>query len=109
MLDRTSWWLENWTQRTAIGQAPWLFRGYIEEGLFQSIDEITNSAVPVDNNGQRLAINEANGLWVGDVKYKDISGPNGVPDGKIDTYDETNIGNPWPKLFGGQNHRFYIS
>lgn len=100
-VDRSSWWLDNWTQRSAVGQAPWLFRGYIEEGLFQSLDEINNSAVPVDNNGQRLAINQATGLWVGDVKYKDISGPQGVPDGKIDTYDETYIGNPWPKLFGG--------
>jgi TonB-dependent starch-binding outer membrane protein SusC len=101
LLDRTSWWLENWTQRTVVGRAPWQFRGYIEEGLFQTIDEINNSAVPVDNNGQRLPVNQATGLWVGDVKYKDISGPQGIPDGKIDTYDETFIGNPWPKLFGG--------
>ena len=100
-VSRTSWWLNDWTQRSAVGQAPWLFRGYIEEGLFQSIAEIDKSAVPVDNQGKRLPTEQANGVWVGDVKFKDISGPNGVPDGKIDTYDETYIGNPWPKMFAG--------
>lgn len=101
LIDRTSWWLNNWTQRSVVGGAPWLFRGYIEEGLFTSTEEIEKSAVPVDNNGNRLPINQANGLWVGDVKFKDISGPNGVPDGKIDVNDQTFIGNPWPKLYAG--------
>ncbi|MBC7888997.1 MAG: TonB-dependent receptor [Ferruginibacter sp.] len=100
-VSRTSWWLNDWTQRASVGEAPWLFRGYIEEGLFQSISEINKSAVPVDNQGKRLPTEQANGVWVGDVKFKDISGPAGVPDGKIDTYDETNIGNPWPKMFAG--------
>lgn len=105
-VNRTSWWLDNWTQRSAVGQAPWMFRGYIEEGLFQSIAEIEKSAVPVDNQGKRLPTEQLNGVWVGDVKFKDISGPNGVPDGIIDTYDETNIGNPWPKMFGGFTNTF---
>ena len=105
-VNRTSWWLDDWTQRSAVGQAPWLFRGYIEEGLFQSIEEINKSAVPVDNNGNRLPTEQANGIWVGDVKFKDLSGPKGVPDGKIDTYDETYIGNPWPKMFAGFTNSF---
>lgn len=105
-IDRVSWWMESWTQRSSVGQAPWLFRGYIEEGLFQSVDEINNSAVPVDNNGNRLPTLETNGVWVGDVKYRDISGPDGVPDGKIDVNDQTDIGNPWPKLFGGFTNDF---
>jgi len=105
-IDRVSWWMDNWTQRSSVGEAPWLFRGYIEEGLFQSIDEINNSAVPVDNNGNRLPTDETNGVWVGDVKFKDLSGPDGIPDGKIDEYDQTNIGNPWPTLFGGFTNSF---
>jgi len=105
-IERTSWWLDSWTQRASVGEAPWMFRGYIEEGLFQSIDEINNSAVPVDNNGNRLSTHETEGIWVGDVKYKDISGADGEPDGKIDVYDQTNIGNPWPKLFGGFTNSF---
>ena len=84
-----------------LGHAPWLFRGYIEEGFFKSVDEINKSAVPVDNNGNRLPTNATTGVWVGDVKYKDING-----DGKIDVNDETYIGNPWPKLFGGFTNSF---
>lgn len=95
-IERTSWWMNNWTQRAAIGLEPWLFRGYIAEGLFQSVDEINSSAVPVDNNGNRRPTDAQNGIWVGDVKYKDING-----DGIIDVNDQTNIGNPWPKFTGG--------
>ncbi|CAN5521855.1 TonB-dependent receptor [soil metagenome] len=104
--ERSSWWLDGWTQRSAVGEAPWLFRGFIEEGLFQSVEEINNSAVPVDNNGNRYPAEQQNGIWVGDVKYKDISGPKGEPDGVIDIYDQTYIGNPWPKLFGGFTNNF---
>jgi TonB-linked SusC/RagA family outer membrane protein len=100
-IQRTSWWMNNWTQRAAIGYAPWLFRGYIEDGLFQSVDEVTNSARPVDNNGNLRPVDPNNGIWVGDVKYKDVNG-----DGKIDVNDETNIGNPWPKLTGGFTNTF---
>lgn len=100
-IERTSWWMNNWTQRAAIGYQPWLFRGYIEDGIFQSVDEIANSAVPVDNSGNRRPIDQQNGIWVGDVKYKDING-----DGKIDVNDMTNIGNPWPKLTMGFTNTF---
>lgn len=99
--ERQSWWLNYWTQRSTIGMEPWLFRGYIEEGIFQSVEEINNSAVPVDNNGNRLPTAQNNGIWVGDAKYRDIN-----KDGKIDVRDITNIGSPWPKLFGGFTNTF---
>lgn len=73
----------------------------MEEGIFGSIEEIENSPVPVDNNGNRLPIDQANGLWVGDIKFKDING-----DGIIDEKDQTTIGNPWPKLFAGFTNSF---
>jgi hypothetical protein len=95
-IERNSWWMNNWTQRAAIGSEPWLFRGYIEEGIFQSVGEIDKSAVPVDNSGNRRPTDPTGGIWVGDVKYKDLNG-----DGKITVDDMTDIGNPWPKLTGG--------
>jgi TonB-dependent starch-binding outer membrane protein SusC len=101
-MERISWWMNNWTQRAAIGYAPWLFRGYISEGLFQSVEEINNSAVPVDNQGNRRPTDPQTGIWVGDVKYKDING-----DKKIDVNDITNIGNPWPTLSLGFSNTFY--
>ena len=102
--ERSSWWLNQqdpWTQRSAIGLQPWLFRGYVQDGIFQSVDEINKSAVPVDNNGARRPTQERGGIWVGDVKYRDINA-----DGKIDVNDKTFIGNPWPKLFGGFTNTF---
>lgn len=99
-LDRINWWMNNWTQRSVVGEAPWLFYGYIEEGIFQSVEELEASALPVDNNNEEYAIAE-NSIWVGDVKYKDING-----DGIITGEDQTFIGNPYPKLSGGFTNSF---
>lgn len=99
------WFLSNFAQRTQVGYAPWLFFGYLEEGLFQSREEIENSARPVDNNNVPREAAE-NSIWVGDVKYKDVSGPEGVPDGIITADDRTFLGNPYPKWFGGFTNTF---
>lgn len=103
-VDRKPWYVgdsgsgNNWAQRAAVGQAPWLFQGYIEEGLFQSVEEIAASARPADNTGTPYAPS-VNTVWVGDVKYKDLNG-----DGIINEQDRTNIGNPWPKFMFGFNN-----
>ena len=41
-----------------------------------------------------------------DIYVKDISGPNGVPDGKIDNNDKTIIGNPYPKVVFSLTNNF---
>jgi TonB-linked SusC/RagA family outer membrane protein len=94
-VDKINWWMNNWTQRAVVGESPWLFYGYVEEGIFQNMEDLQNSALPADNNGKEFPIAE-NSIWVGDVKYKDLNG-----DGIITGEDQTFIGNPWPKLFAG--------
>jgi TonB-linked SusC/RagA family outer membrane protein len=81
---------------TEVGQPLGMITGYIAEGLFQNYDDIVNHAIQTANGV--LTISPTQGSWVGDVKFKDISGPNGKPDGIIDDKDRTIIGNPWPKF-----------
>lgn len=100
-ISRTSWWMNNWTQRSYVGKQPWLMMGYQEEGLFQSVAEIQKSALPVKTDGSKVDIDPQTGIWVGDVKYKDING-----DGVITEKDLTTIGNPWPRLTGGFTNTF---
>lgn len=43
---------------------------------------------------------------VGGVKYRDVSGPDGTPDGKIDEYDRVYMGSPKPKFTYGLTNKF---
>lgn len=66
--------------------------GYRSEGLFQTQEEVDNS--PVMNASVRP----------GDVKYTDISGPEGIPDGKISPeYDRVLLGGSMPRYMYGGN------
>lgn len=66
--------------------------GYVSQGLFQTQEEVDNSPVMNAN------------VKPGDVKYLDISGPNGEPDGKISPeYDRTLLGGSMPRFMYGGN------
>jgi len=92
------------SQQTQVGQAPWQYMGYIQQGVYKDYNDVANSAKPVDNSDNVLPINPTTGVWVGDAKYKDIK-----LDGKIDSNDLTQIGSPWPKWFGGADENSQIS
>ena len=68
--------------------------GYRSDGLFQTQEEVDNSP----------KLNAA--VKPGDVKYLDISGPDGVPDGKISPeYDRVLLGGSLPRYLYGANIR----
>ena len=63
--------------------------GYKTAGLFQTQEDLANSAVMSSNQK------------VGDIKYMDISGPNGVPDQIINAYDKCLLGGSLPRYLYG--------
>ncbi|MEN9907630.1 MAG: hypothetical protein RLZZ540_771 [Bacteroidota bacterium] len=73
-----------------VGHSQFEVFGYKTDGLFQSQADIDSHATQVASR-------------LGGIKYVDISGPNGVPDGKIDSNDRTFIGSTQPKLEYGIN------
>jgi TonB-linked SusC/RagA family outer membrane protein len=89
---------------TEEGQPLSMITGYIAEGIFQNYKDIAGHAIQTSN--KVLTIDPSQGTWVGDVKFKDISGPDGKPDGFIDNNDRTIIGNPWPKFTYNFNTSF---
>lgn len=66
------------------------FYGYKNKGIYQTQEDVENS--PKLNNNFKI----------GDIKYEDISGPEGVPDGKISPeYDRVPLKSSLPHyLFG---------
>ena len=71
---------------TAEGLPYGNYYGYIADGFYRDQADIDNSP----------AFGDRNTIKPGFIKYKDISGPDGVPDGVIDGEDRAVIGNPTP-------------
>jgi TonB-linked SusC/RagA family outer membrane protein len=104
-LDRQPWYIginnTGFIQRSAIGQEPWLMIGYVQEGIFESVKEIQESALPTKSDGVTELDVAPGGVWVGDIKYRDLNG-----DGIINHLDQTVVGNPWPELTAGFTNSF---
>jgi len=71
------------------------FFGYEQIGVYQNSTDVANSAIW-----------SSGGSKPGDIKYKDVSGANGVPDGVIDANDIHLLGDPYPKFSYGMQNEF---
>lgn len=87
--------------QTKVGAPIGQFYGYVTEGIFQNEEDIRNHAV--QNPNGELLIDKFAGVWIGDVKFKDLNN-----DGVINTDDQTVIGNPNPDFTFGFNNTFSI-
>lgn len=74
--------------RIAEGQSIGSFYGYVTDGIFQTQEEITNSAF------------QASGTRPGDIKFKDLNGDNVINDD-----DRDYIGSAQPDFVGGLTNR----
>jgi len=100
--------------RVKVGDPVGMMYGYITDGYYTTDDFVYwNSASDykladgVPNTG---LLGGAIGIRPGTIKFKDISGPDGVPDGNVDeANDRTYIGNANPDFVGGfgLNSSFY--
>lgn len=87
LFRKVQWY--DFVTKTAVGKPVGQFYGYVVDGIFQSSEEAASSAV-------QKPINELNGTWAGDIKFKDIH-----EDGVIDDLDRTYIGDPNPDFTFG--------
>ena len=77
---------------TYVGREIGKFYGWVYEGIARTQADLDNHATQQGAN-------------IGDCLYKDVSGPNGVPDGKIDENDQVVLGSGLPKVNFGVNVR----
>lgn len=78
-----------------IGYPLQMYYGYKSDGVFLNEGEVGSWP-------DMSAVNPT--AQAGDIRYQDISGPDGVPDGQVDpTYDRTYLGSRIPKYTYGAN------
>lgn len=81
--------------RNQVGHRLGEFYGFVFEGLYKDAADLANSPKYGSSSN------------IGTIKMRDVSGPNGVPDGVIsDEYDRTFIGDPTPDFNFGITNDF---
>jgi hypothetical protein len=81
-----------------IGQPIGMFYGWLTNGIFKNQEEL--NAGPLFGKGTAAVSH------MGDVRFVDVSGPNGEPDGEITSLDKTIMGNPYPDFYYGMTNNF---
>jgi len=108
-LEESGWFGNKFTEKdyiVEVGRPIGKMYGYVWDGLY-GVDDFN-----YDAGSQTYALKDGTAYDPNDVaqpgwmKYKDISGPNGVPDGKIDSNDRKVIGDANPIHFGGITNTF---
>ena len=80
----------NSEQILQVGESLGSFYGLIFDGIVQTGEDVFK--LPTTTNGVPKP---------GDIKFVDVSGPDGKPDGKINEYDRTVLGSVQPKIIYG--------
>lgn len=83
---------KNNPNRSRTGRAFGTQFGYHALGLFSASEDKNGDGLINADDGYNVT--QFGDLHPGDIKYADLSGPDGKPDGKIDSYDETVTGYP---------------
>ncbi len=83
------------TIRSQVGGPINTFYGYRTNGVYATSEEAAASGLMIVDE-----YNHATAFGAGDVRFVDISGPAGTPDGKIDKYDCVVIGDATPDIYG---------
>lgn len=81
------------SQVIAVGHPVGEYYLYDAIGVYKDQEDLDNS--PRETSSR-----------VGGVKYRDVSGPDGTPDGEINEYDRVYMGSPKPKFTYGLTNRF---
>lgn len=84
---------DNSTQVIEVGRPAGEYYLYYAVGVYETAEDLKRYPTQT-------------GSVVGSVRYRDISGPNGVPDGKITEADRVHMGHPQPSCTYGMTNTF---